>query len=71
MTTVFNGIGNETFSYLRDLRDNNNKEWFNSNRNRYEQYYLTPAIEFVTGMEQIAAKLTPPIARRHIQYCSD
>lgn len=60
MTTGFNGFGSDTFSYLRDLRDNNNKEWFNQNRGRYEEHFLTPAIHFVTGMEQIAASLNPP-----------
>lgn len=27
----------ETFAFLSDLKDNNNREWFTSNKGRYEQ----------------------------------
>lgn len=56
----FGGFRAETFSFLADLRDNNEKVWFDANRDRYEKYFLTPAIEFVAGMEKVAASLAPP-----------
>ncbi|MEI7812297.1 MAG: DUF2461 family protein [Ignavibacteria bacterium] len=32
----FNGFSTDAFKFLQDLRDNNNSEWFNKNRNRYQ-----------------------------------
>jgi len=31
------GLGSDTIGFLADLSNNNNREWFLENRNRYEQ----------------------------------
>lgn len=55
----FNGFKRETFTFLRDLEQNNNKEWFTENRGRYESDYLAPAMDFVNAMYEAAAALDP------------
>jgi uncharacterized protein (TIGR02453 family) len=40
-------FGPELFSFLRDLEDHNDREWFNANKDRYENDLLEPALAFV------------------------
>jgi uncharacterized protein (TIGR02453 family) len=37
----------DLFEFLADLRDNNDREWFNANKGRYESALLEPALDFV------------------------
>lgn len=37
-----------TFSFLGDLEANNNREWFQDNKNRYESDVRGPALAFIT-----------------------
>ena len=37
----------ELFAFFRELRDNNNREWFQSNKNRYEAYVREPLLQFI------------------------
>ena len=57
--TGFSGFKPEVFAYLRDLEQNNNREWFVENRDRYDNEYLAPAMEFVNAMYDAAAALHP------------
>ncbi len=36
-----------TFTFLKDLKANNNREWFQENKDRYEQHLKDPAIRFI------------------------
>ncbi len=54
------GFGSETFDYLRDLAANNDKVWFEANRERYEAQWLTPAQDFVQTVSEAMSDLTPP-----------
>ncbi len=36
------------FAFLRDLARNNDREWFEANRGRYEKHLLHPAQQFIT-----------------------
>ena len=36
------------FAFLRDLARNNNRDWFEANRSRYEKHLLGPAQQFIT-----------------------
>ena len=56
----FSGFKPETFAFLRDLEQNNNREWFADNRNRYENDYLGLAFDFVSAMYEATAALNPP-----------
>ena len=40
-------FGPELFSFLRDLRDHNDRDWFNANKTRYEDDLLEPALAFI------------------------
>ena len=35
------------FDYLRDLRANNNRDWFQANKARYEQHVKEPLLQFI------------------------
>ncbi len=44
------------FSFLRELKSNNDREWFAENKPRYEQDVLQAAMDFVTQMQPRLAK---------------
>ena len=46
----FDGFPKATFKYLRDIAKNNDRDWFNANRERYETCYLEPAKSFVQAL---------------------
>jgi uncharacterized protein (TIGR02453 family) len=41
----------ETFAFLRDLRANNDRDWFKKNRDRYERDVTEPAARFIMDFE--------------------
>jgi uncharacterized protein (TIGR02453 family) len=46
----FTGFPKQTFEYLAELSQQNNREWFTARRNRYETYYLEPALAFIEAL---------------------
>jgi uncharacterized protein (TIGR02453 family) len=42
-------FGPGLFSFLTDLRANNNREWFTANKDRYEEQLLEPALAFINA----------------------
>jgi uncharacterized protein (TIGR02453 family) len=56
---IFTG---STFGFLNELRSNNDRDWFASNKFRYESDVLHPALEFVQQMK--------PRLSRHSRYLS-
>jgi uncharacterized protein (TIGR02453 family) len=52
----------ELFAFLRELKDHNEREWFNANKGRYEQDVKEPALAFVEDvgyrLPQVAPHLT-------------
>jgi uncharacterized protein (TIGR02453 family) len=58
---AFSGFPKETIRFLRELKQNNNREWFEKNRDRYEQYYLEPASDFMVLLGSELQKLSPGI----------
>ena len=56
----FSGFDLKIFAFLRDIEQNNNKEWFTDNRDRYDNEYLGPAFDFVNAMYTATAELHPP-----------
>ena len=52
-------FGPELFSFLRDLRANNDREWFAANRDRYEEQLLEPALAFIDAFAARLAKISP------------
>jgi uncharacterized protein (TIGR02453 family) len=49
----------ELFSFLADLRENNDRDWFAANRERYETFVLEPALEFVAEFGPRLERISP------------
>lgn len=56
-TTAY--FGPELFEFLRDLRDNNDREWFKANSKRYEAHVKEPALAFIRAFAAPLAKISP------------
>jgi len=52
-------FGPGLFSFLADLRANNNREWFTANRHRYEEQLLEPALAFIAAFAPRLEKISP------------
>lgn len=61
-TTQFQGFGKEAFRFLAELEKNNNKDWFDANRDRYESAVLDPAMRFVAAAGPALKKLAPGVS---------
>ena len=48
-----------TFDFLRDLDENNNREWFQGNKGRYENEVKGPALEFIQDFSESLKTLSP------------
>ena len=51
MATEFNGFPRDLFRFLKDLAANNNREWFNANKARYEQSVVEPVLDFIDAFD--------------------
>jgi uncharacterized protein (TIGR02453 family) len=58
---AFGGFPPETIRFLRDLRANNRKDWFDAHRGDYETYWVAPAKAFVVAAGELLAPLAPEI----------
>ncbi len=47
------------FTFLRELKANNDREWFNANKNRYEEVIREPALEFVAEFAPHLERISP------------
>jgi uncharacterized protein (TIGR02453 family) len=47
------------FSFLRELRENNDREWFKANKHRYDEAVQEPALEFVADFAPYLRELSP------------
>jgi uncharacterized protein (TIGR02453 family) len=59
--TAFGGFPPETIGFLRELRANNRKDWFDAHRGDYEAYWLEPAKAFVVAAGRQLAEVAPGI----------
>lgn len=49
----------KTIAFLKELDQNNNKIWFDENRQRYEDEVRAPAFHYIESMDQHMAKISP------------
>jgi uncharacterized protein (TIGR02453 family) len=49
----------KTIKFLRELEANNNREWFKSNKSRYEEDVLDVALRFIHSMQDPLADFAP------------
>ena len=52
-------FGPELFSFLTDLRANNDREWFAANKDRYERDLLEPSLAFIEDFAPRLDKISP------------
>jgi hypothetical protein len=61
LMSAFGGFPPETIRFLRQLRANNRKDWFDAQRTDYEAFWVAPAEAFVVAAGQLLAELAPGI----------
>ena len=49
----------ETLKFLKQLKKNNNRDWFNENKTRYEEDVLDVALHFIQSMQDPLEKIAP------------
>ncbi|MDQ6956658.1 MAG: DUF2461 domain-containing protein [Mariprofundaceae bacterium] len=49
----------DTFTFLRRLGENNNRDWFNAHKDEYEQMVREPALAFIRAMQPELARFAP------------
>lgn len=57
----FKGFSKKTIPFLKAIRKNNNKEWFEAHKSEYEEYILNPSRAFVVEMGEHLQALEPTI----------
>jgi uncharacterized protein (TIGR02453 family) len=57
----FGGFPKETLAFLSDIREHNNKPWFEEHRAEYERYFLEPAKAFVVAAGDRLQEIVPII----------
>lgn len=55
----FVGFEKASIEFLEQLAVNNNREWFNENKTRYEEQVLDVALRFIQSMQDPLAQLAP------------
>lgn len=55
----FNGFSPEMTGFLGELRENNNKEWFEAHRVEYQQYVLEPLRNLVEDLSEFMLNIDP------------
>jgi uncharacterized protein (TIGR02453 family) len=58
---TFGGFPPEAIRFLRELRVNNRKDWFDAHRSDYEAFWVAPAKAFVVAAGERLAELVPGI----------
>jgi len=55
----FAGFDKSLIGFLRELANNNEREWFAENKQRYEALVLNPALDFIAAMGPKLRKFAP------------
>ena len=56
--TQFKGFPADLFGFFKELKKNNNREWFNDNKNRYFESVVNPISEFIVCMAPALRKIS-------------
>ncbi len=59
MSKTFTGFDPSLIAFLSELAANNNREWFQENKHRYESDVLGPALNFIAAMSDPLAAIAP------------
>jgi len=63
MPTQFPGFPKALFGFLEDLARNNNREWFQANKGRYEADVVEPVLRFI---EAVGVEVLPKISKSFV-----
>ena len=55
----FPGFSADALTFLVELARNNERDWFNENKHRYEELVREPALDFIQAMGQPIADIAP------------
>lgn len=55
----FEGFPKESVSFLKKLKKNNNREWFNAHKNEFEQFVKFPMQSFIASMQPHFSDFAP------------
>jgi uncharacterized protein (TIGR02453 family) len=58
MATKFEGFPEDMFRFLRELANNNDRDWFNANKDRYKQHVVAPMVSFIEAMDSRLARVS-------------
>lgn len=58
-TPTFCAFPKALFGFLSELGENNQRDWFNANKSRYEQDVLQPSLQFIEAMRKPLARISP------------
>ncbi len=61
MAATFGGFHPTLFSFLAELELNNEREWFQEHRDRYESEVREPALAFIRAMAKPLQKISPQL----------
>jgi len=59
MTDKFTGFDAEFWAFFRDLKENNNREWFADNKRRYQEKVVAPISAFITAIGPRLRDISP------------
>jgi uncharacterized protein (TIGR02453 family) len=55
----FPGFPKELYTFLKELSENNDRSWFNANKDRYLRYAREPCIAFILAMKDRLEGISP------------
>ena len=55
----YRGFDKRTLKFLAELSANNDRDWFNANKARYEEDVLDVALRFIQSMQEPLAQFAP------------
>lgn len=55
----FGGFSRDTIAFLTELASNNNRDWFQANKPRYEEAVREPALAFIDAMAPGLERISP------------
>lgn len=61
VSMAFEGYSSEIQGFFAELGDNNNKQWFEANRDRYEALVMAPSVQLVAALAEPLSKLNPAL----------
>lgn len=56
---AFDGFSKDFFKFFRDIKKNNERDWFEANKDRYKAVVVAPLQDFIIALQPKLAKISP------------